>query len=706
MAKLTPDQEYHQSLAKYQEVIAESGLVRSKANNVGRTFVGHDTNISVKSEYTRSDYDYFRTGSTIPERYEEVLPLCLKSYEKVGIIKNVIDLMSDFGSKGIRLQHPNKTVERFYKKWFKKVQGIDRSERFLNNLYKSGSVLIYAFYGKITLQQSKKMQRIMGEINDGLTLPENTVEKRTIPLQYSFLNPLSVEVIGDEISTIVGKPIFALKLSTKFRSQFSQFNRLQEKEQNQNILENMPQSWITALKNNQSVIQLDQTKISAFYYKKDDWQLWPKPMIYSILDDLIMLDRTKLADISALDGAISNIRLWTLGKLDGPVNSVLPTAAMISKLKNILANNLGGGTLDLVWGPELSFKETNTSVHQFLGADKYKPILDAIYDGLGIPPTLRSGGPTGNNSNNFVSLNTLLERLEYGRKQLISFWMGEIEKVQKAMGFSKPATIVFDRNIMSDAAAERALLIDLADRNIISDETVREQFNFDDDIEMSRIKSENKKRGTRLPTKTSPYHNPQIEEDLKKILLTGGVVTPSELGIELEPRKSGEIPLIKQQEKLKQASKPVLPGGRPKNVTEKKKRKPKSDTKPKNAKAFMDIWLWSHAAQEYIGEISTKAVLGINNKTDVRSLSKTQAEELEQLKFNTLLGMEPLSELNEQNVYNSMQTNNLDIVAKTLYDNLTVSFITNTLREPNQREKRSIQLSVYSIIKDSSDGND
>ena len=48
----------------------------------------------------------------------------------------------------------------------------------------------------------------------------------------------------------------------------------------------------------------------------------------------------------------------------------------------------GGGTMDLVWGPDLDFKESNSQVYKFLGSEKYQPLLTSIYAGLGIPPTL------------------------------------------------------------------------------------------------------------------------------------------------------------------------------------------------------------------------------------------------------------------------------------------------------------------------------
>ena len=87
-----------------------------------------------------------------------------------------------------------------------------------------------------------------------------------------------------------------------------------------------------------------------------------EPYDLRYLDDIIMLEKMRLADLSALDGAISNIRLWTLGNLD---HKILPNKAAINKLRDILASNVGGGTMELVWGPELSFQESSSEVYKF-----------------------------------------------------------------------------------------------------------------------------------------------------------------------------------------------------------------------------------------------------------------------------------------------------------------------------------------------------
>src|SRR5690606_16923561 len=136
---------------------------------------------------------------------------------------------------------------------------------------------------------------------------------------------------------------------------------------------------------------------------------------------------------------------------------------------------------------ELKFTESNSQVYKFLGAAKYEPVLGSIYGGLGIPPTLTgSGGTTGGTTNNFVSLKTLIERLEYGRETLLRFWEREFRIVQKAMGFKDAPKIHFDSVVLSDEAAMKQLWIALVDRDIISEETLLERFKEMPDIEKIR----------------------------------------------------------------------------------------------------------------------------------------------------------------------------------------------------------------------------
>jgi len=447
--------------------------------------------------------------------------------------------------------------------------------------------------------------------------------------------------------------------------------------------------------------------------------VWAKPMIYAILDDVVMLEKMKLADMAALDGAISNIRLWKLGDLD---NKILPTKTAINKLRNILAGNVGGGTMDLVWGPELDFKESNSQVFKFLGSQKYEPVLNSVYAGLGIPPTLTGlAGNGGGFTNNFISLKTLVERLQYGRSVLLSFWNKEVEIVQRAMGFRFPAKVHFDQMILSDEAAEKNLLVQLADRDIISAETLQERFGEIPDIERIRINREHKTReNQKMPPKAGPYHNPQHRNDLEKIALTKDTMAPHELGLvpsdeagdnaltvpknrpkfdkaEQERKEKEERDFQLQQKQQKPVGRPE--DGRPKNSKDQGPRKQKV-VKPRTAAnyEFVNLLLWACDSQKKISEIVNPALLAHYKKKNMRGLTKSEMSELEYIKLAILSNLKPNTDVTADVVYNALE-NNLppDInVIKTL-SSLNESFNTENGRSPNIDELRNIHTSACAM---------
>ena len=91
-----------------------------------RDFLDIEPNRSVRPQFGRSDYDAFRPNEATPRKQKRAIKLCMDAYEKVGIVRNIIDLMGDFGCQGINVVHESKSAEKFFKQWFKKVQGKER----------------------------------------------------------------------------------------------------------------------------------------------------------------------------------------------------------------------------------------------------------------------------------------------------------------------------------------------------------------------------------------------------------------------------------------------------------------------------------------------------------------------------------------------------------------------------------------------------
>jgi hypothetical protein len=605
-----------------------------------RTFLDIEPNRSVRPGFTKQDYYAFRPNEAVPTQQKRAMKMCIDAYNKVGIIRNIIDLMGDFGSQGINIVHPNKSVEKFYQQWFRSINGKERSERFLNNLYKTGNVIIYRSKANVTPELETYMKALSSDIK--VEIPN--IKENLIPWRYNFFNPLNVKMKDGKMSIFTGVPSYSINVQTFL-------DRFEDGDLPTDVLNSLPGDIKKSLQNGEKQVTLDPNRMSVFHYKKDDWQEWADPMIYSILDDIIMLEKMRLADMSALDGAISNIRLWTLGSLE---HKILPNRAAINKLRDILASNVGGGTMELVWGPELSFKEASSEVYKFLGSEKYTSVLNSIYAGLGVPPTL-TGMATGGGgfTNNYISLKTLVERLQYGRDLLIKFWEKELEIVRQAMGFRYKPYIQFDQMTLSDEAAEKNLLIQLADRDIISQETVIERFKEIPQIEKIRLQREMEARTSdSTPKKASPYHNPQQKEALEKIALQTGKLLPSDVGLKTSVPKDM---LLAQPPKTpfgggapKTAPAPNQ-NGRPPLSTDTQPRKQRI-ANPKSKPGVAELLVWTESAWSELTDVLNDAFLNCNNKKNLRQLTKAQISDLEQLKIDVLTNLPLLETVNAQSI--------------------------------------------------------
>ena len=606
--------------------------------------------------------------------------------------------MGDFAAQGVRIVHKNKRIEKFYRQWFKRVCGRERSERFLNNLYKTGNIVINRQFGKLSVKVADKLyQGVASPDLQVQDLDTIKVEKRELPWKYTFIDPVLVNVSAGSLASFVMDKRYELTLPAGLRKIINSPKTQIEAD----IVKNLPVQIIEAAKNKKAY-PLDPDKTIVAHYKKDDWQSWAYPMMHAIMDDIMIIEKLKLADMCALDGAVSNLRIFKLGSLE---HKIAPTKAATAKLAQILGNNVGGGTMDLIWGPDIELIESKTNVHQFLGEGKYIPHLNSIYAGLGIPPTLTGTFGASGTTNNFISLKTLTQRLQYGRDVLISFWEKEMELVQKAMGFRYAGKIEFDKMDLSNEDAEKSLLIQLVDRNLISDEILQSRFGLDPDMEKSRLNREKRDRdGGRMIEKSGPWFDPQFENSLKKMSLQLGIVTPSQVGLELEKKKNGEKNAIEMKisnTPTKLAIDPTsdsLPkesgDGRPKLSKDKTKRKTKI-FKPQTGAKLM---IWAKNSQDQISDIINPILLEFYNKKNIRSLSSTEIKELEQVKTNILLNLTPDTTISSDNIIQSFNRLTVDSTNIRQYNSWLNRLQSDMGRELSTEEKKQSNAMYYSMV--------
>jgi hypothetical protein len=615
---------------------------RASARN---SFQNVTPNTSVREGFARADYDYFRPGEQLPTEDSQIIDACMQAYDRIGIVHNIVDMMSDFACQGIDVVHKQPSRQKFFQEWFRRVNGPERTERMLNMLYRAGNVVVRRTTSVIPRGAISEFWRAKAKPDLPSFPADPKLDKGEIPAGYAIFDPRSLCVDNPGLASMLGPN--ATRFSLKIPAQVARTISSPKTSADRDAVAKLPPAVVAAARGNK-LVPLPADKVVTLYYKKDDHQVWAKPMTYCILSDLQALTKLKMADLAALDGAVSHIRLWRLGSLE---NRIFPSAEAINRLAEVLLNNVGGGSIDLIWGPELDLVETSSDISQFLGEEKYKSTLSAIFQGLGIPPSL-TGTQTGSTANNFISLRTLIERLQYGRDIVTTFWENEFRLVQRAMGFAQPAQVVFDQHTLSDEAAEKKLLIELLDRGVISEEALQERFDLIPEIEEVRRRREERKRaGGKLPPKASPYHNPQQKEAKEKILLQTGAYPPSAFGIELQEAKPGEkAPAdLLPQKAAPEGEKPGNPdakgnpnGGRPPNVTETQKRK-KKPLKPRLAAKFAQALAWYDHADQQLIDLTQQPYLRSIGRKSRRELAGGEADDYERFR-SVLLANLPFGE--------------------------------------------------------------
>lgn len=636
-------QQQRAAFKAYADALEAGNVDHSATAHNRRNFEGLTTYAGGRPGFRSSDFDWFRPGQAAPTKPKDIIAFGRYVYRRVDLIHNAIDLMGDFACHGIRLVHKNKRVENFYNDWFKEVGGKRVTERLSHLLFREANVPLRFYTIKLNKVKRAEMQKTVAEEDLKLEKDNDFFKKSEIPWRYNFIDPLLVEPVGGSLTTLSNKKVLLLKIPTKLRQDIKKLQSQLANSDNpaiQKVLNDISPDILEAVSKGTDIV-LPPEKTRMYHYKKDDWQTWADPMTYCAFEPLNLYQRLQLADKAAIDGATNQIRVWKIGSLE---HKLAPTPTASATLADMLGANVGGGTIDIVWGPDIELLETSPDVLKGLGEEKYRPTLMAIYAALGIPPTLTGTFGASGTTNNFISLKTLVERLNYVRSIVIEFWTEQIKMVQKAMGFRLPAQIEFNEMYLEDPASMATLLLNMADRNILSEEFVQRHVKAKPDIENRRIKQENKVRENQGEEKVSPYHQVNKDHDLKKLALQTGAVAPSQVGLELEDLKEGEESLMDQKTKQMKEARPPMSGnkppggggqGRPKNSKDTKPRKPR-EFKPKT-KAVVEIW--AKNAQLRISEAINPVMLDHFGKSSLRGLTSAELNELEEAKFEILCNL-------------------------------------------------------------------
>lgn len=658
--------------------------------------------VNLRAGHNRHDHYAQRPNERIPVEHADIIKACQAIYRKIGMVRNIIDLMTDFAAEGLQLQHTTKSQERFYREWARRVNLQGRAHDFMKLLMRDANVIVRRKNAFITKPAIKEMTRAddtiktshinlvdetkVSETPEKISTTKTKIKKNEIPWRYTFLSPVVIEKIGGEVGRFFGSDALGMKIPATLAQSIKSPKTKAEKD----FVAKLPPEIVTAAKKGGStLIALDMSKIYVDYYKKDDWEDWGTPFLYGVLEDILFKEKMRLADMAALDGVINVIRLWKLGKSD---QQILPAPALVDRLIDILQNNTGGGVMDLVWDDMIDLQVEYPPTDKILGPEKYIGVNGDIVRGLGIPDSLVGGADLGtrNAQSAFVQLKTLVERLEYVRGRAIRWMQGEFRLVADAMGFKNTPEISFGIMSLRDEAAEKQLMIQLLDRGIISSEKTSEVFGTNFMIELERIKAEQAIREEHVGVleRSNPYNRPFSVMEKQ-----------NDLAIELEKVKQG---LKRDGEDNGGGDNPSGDQKKDEGVNSPGRPPSTKDTKPRDERTPTTQSILHIIADGLIDDVDQlfdEIYLEQNNVKNMRSLTKCQRNEFERVKRGILSVLRPCDVVTKELV-----DSRIDMAAKSAtlmescFRDCVAEFTKSTQKTPTAKERRMLTALAWTNV--------
>ena len=404
------------------ETVASTRSRRNKAGSIERT----DRYRNIDDGIIPFRYSQGVTNNSSLD-IRDTIVLCQKAYYNFSVFRNTIDLMTEFSMSEIYLTGGSKKARDFFDALCKKINMNSLQSRFFREYYRSGNVFIHRFDANVSKADVTKMTQTFG-------LNSNASFK--LPARYIILNPADIQISGN-ITFATGE---FRKVLTDYELERLRSPRTEEDRQ---VLESFDPETIKKIKGegnkkpgyNAATIPLPLDKITAVFYKKQDYEPFSVPMGYPVLEDINWKQEMKKMDMALTRTTNQSILLVTMGAEPekGGVNQ-----KNLLAMQKLFENESVGRVLISDYTTQAKF--VIPDIAGILDPKKYEVVNHDIQ--MGLNNILLSDEKFANSS---IKVQVFMERLNEGRKVFINdFLMPEIKRLSKEMGFKNYPTPHFE----------------------------------------------------------------------------------------------------------------------------------------------------------------------------------------------------------------------------------------------------------------------
>jgi hypothetical protein len=419
--EISPDINYEEISLASTSTVADSSTSTLRSGR-GR---GLGSVITTEQKYeliSKEFLPYENSGGKVT--VSSAIELSQKAAAGVPIVRNTIEVMTEFSTTKIHVISKNKKAKAFVQAWLEKIKLRKIQEQFFREYYRSGNVFFYRFNGVFDDEDQERIKNVFGARLD------------EIPLRYELLHPNN---IGVESGLVPNDGTF-IKILTPFEA-----TRLRKPitKLEKDIVNNLSQEVKDQLKKSTGpvVIKLDLSRLRFIFYKKQDYEPLATPMLYPILKDIEQKLQLKRADRILAKTIDSIILLITLGAEPekGGIN-----VKNIGRIEALLRNPSFGRTLVADYTTKAEF--VIPPLEKILGPEKYEQVDKDIKEGL-------QNATLGENrfADTFVKVKVFIERLNDGQEVFLTeFLEPEIREICDRMNFRDCPTVRFEKISLHD----------------------------------------------------------------------------------------------------------------------------------------------------------------------------------------------------------------------------------------------------------------
>ncbi len=487
--------------------------------------------IRYKPELTRSDLklnpvDYSKL------KPQEIYKRSIEYYKYKDIYGSVIDILTNFASKGFRNDIDDPAIKQFFDIWGYSVGLNTLIEQIFFDFFRVGIVKTYkvvgryipsisfynptstksgstkdtsvgAVFGKIhdiyesngyldgSLYTKKNSANIIKKINSDIadllnSLPTEHAAKKIkwsknfIPIGYTILNPTQIDIVGSLFS---GDQLLVLNPDEDLKK-FFEIENSQLTDKQKQFRDQLPSDFKQAIKDGKPA-PLNPYLVGSVEYRRQPYERWPMPRGLRAFDSILLKDALRLADWSTVDGINNYILKVTIGSDAHPVSSQeqLDTVAEVFNTPQKAFQVFYNHTLKVE-------KITSPEIAQILGSEKYAQVDKDITGALAVVRALIDGDSTASAGALDLASKSLIEEVSYARRQVENWLYNEYRDIAEGMGFDKFPQIRFDDMALKDEAKMTALVQGMIDRRIMSYQSGIELLGFDYPTILSELKDE------------------------------------------------------------------------------------------------------------------------------------------------------------------------------------------------------------------------